>query len=177
MTSRRETIATLLEWYEDLLHGWEQPGRGANGYFQLNACLRHPSYRELERQLVDMRSREPVVYWNVCQRYLYAPKVQILRCPACTRQPKGRLEAMIVEGLRNAKDEPQGSSQAAKRYHKHGHKSVALAPAHVRSNFAVRPNLVLQGIVDMDTHWSWKGEIQVPDFEHPRDNGNDARAA
>lgn len=159
MTRRQEIISTLLEWYEDVLNSWHDGrGNGDYGYPMCNAVYNHPSYRELERLLVELRSTDPAVYWNVAQRYLYAPTKVVLRCSSCGPKPD-KPEAALLHPL----DEPQPPF-GVERFHRHGWNVVTLRPQKVRApSLAIDPRLVAAGISWLDEHWV--GEPFVPDFE------------
>jgi len=164
MTRRQEIIATLLEWYEAVLNSWQ--GDWASepfGFPRVNAILRHPSYVELERLLVLMREDEPVIYWNIMQRYLYAPSKPVLRCSACGPAPE-----KVESALLHARDEPLPPFGVDK-FHTHGRKVLTLRPVRVRvPSLAIRPELVTAGIEWLDEHWRDDTEPFVPDFEAKR---------
>lgn len=157
MTHRQEIIATLLEWYEAVRESWND-GLGAGDYGLPMLCpvYNHPSYRELDRLLDEMRSAEPVIYWNIAQRYVYAPTKVVLRCPRCGPKPE-RIEASLLH--------PRDALQATEDlHHKHGGTLVKLNPVRVRvPSQAIRPELISAGIEWLDERWM--GEPFVPDFE------------
>ena len=183
MTRRQEIIATLLEWYEAVLNSWQ--GDWASepfGFPRVNAILRHPSYVELERLLVVMREDEPVIYWNITQRYLYAPSKVVLRCSVCGPAPKkatplaphasrreaAQVRAEVESGLLHVRDEPLPPFGVDK-FHTHGRKVSTLRPVRVRvPSLAIRPELVTAGIKWLDEHWRDDTEPFVPDFEAKR---------
>jgi len=162
IATRQEIIATLLEWYEAVLYSWQDGlGSGDYGFPMANLVWRHPSYRELERLLIVMREDEPIIYWNVMQRYLYAPSKPVLRCSACGPAPE-----KVESALLHARDEPLPPFGVDK-FHTHGRKVLTLRPVRVRvPSLAIRPELVTAGIEWLDEHWS--GEPFVPDFEAKR---------
>jgi hypothetical protein len=159
LTRRQEIIATLLEWYQDVLESW-QDGTASDsfGFPRVNAILRHPSYQELERLLPMLRAEEPEVYWNVTQRYVYAPTKCVLRCVNCGPSPNA-----IAYGLLHPRDELQRPDGQI-RFHQHGRKIIQLRPVRVRNpSKAIRPELIERGIVWIDDHFAI--EPFVPDFE------------
>lgn len=159
MTRRQEIIATLLEWYRDVLESWNDGnGAGDYGFPRLCPVYNHPSYRELDRLLDAMRSQAPELYWNITQRYLYAPTKVVLRCARCGPKPE-RTEAALL----HVKDthQPAGNEEV---HHKHGGTLVKLNPVRVRvPSQAIRPELITAGIEWLDAQW--RGEPFVPDFE------------
>lgn len=158
MTPRREIIATLLEWYQDVLNPWTTGGSGEGGFPMMNPILNHPSYRELERLLPELRDSEPATYWNLAQRYIYAPTKPVLRCSSCGPHPES-----AEYGILHPRDEHQRPNGDI-RFHQHGRKVVTLRPVRVRvPSLAIRTELVDRGIVWLDHHWA--GEPFIPDFE------------
>ena len=183
MTRRQEIIATLLEWYEAVLYSWQDGmGSGDYGYPMANPAWNHSSYRELERLLIVMREDEPIIYWNIMQRYLYAPSKVVLRCSVCGPAPKkatplaphasrreaAQVRAEVESGLLHARDEPLPPFGVDK-FHTHGRKVLTLRPVRVRvPSLAIRPELVTAGIEWLDEHWRNDTEPFVPDFEAKR---------
>lgn len=153
---RLEVIGTLLEWYEAVLNSWHDVrAAGDHGYPRVCPVLNHPSYRELERLLPMLRDHDPVVYWDVAQRYLYAPSKVVLRCSSCGPKPDHP-----SYGLLHPKDEVMG----ADRWHNHGRTVVQLRPARVRvPSKAIEPKHLTVGIAWLEENW--RGEPFVPDFE------------
>lgn len=157
MTRRQEIIATLLEWYEAVRDSWND-GTGAGDYGLPMLCpvYNHPSYRELDRLLSELRPAEPILYWNITQRYLYAPTKVVLRCPKCGPKPE-RFEAALL----HARDHMQMPDEV---HHKHGGTLVKLNPVRVRvPSFAISPTKLAEGIEWLDSRWV--GEPFIPDFE------------
>lgn len=167
MTRRQEIIHTLLEWYEDVLNSWQDGlASEAFGYPTVNAILRHPSYRELERLLPMLRAEEPVTYWNVMQRYLYAPTKVVYRCASCGPRQDSPTYAIL-----HPNDQPQphwgDRDDGPTMMHRHGRKVVTLRPCRVRApSLAIRPELVSRGIVWIDDHFAV--EPFIPDFDSPK---------
>lgn len=174
MTHRQTVIATLLEWYEAVLNSW-QDGTASDpfGTQRVNKILLHPSYRELERLLPELRSAEPVTYWNLAQRYWLAPSKQVLRCPRCGPAPEPpkedrdradkMLEYATVYALLHHRDVALPAF-GVDVDHKHGRDLVALRPVRVRvPSQAIRPELVERAIGWLDEHW--QGEPFIPDFD------------
>lgn len=158
MTRRQEIIATLLEWYEDVLNSWaDGTAVDPHGYPRENQIIRHPSYRELERLLGEMRIAEPVIYWDMVQRYLYAPQRVVYRCPRCGPKPES-----LAAGLPHPKDLPP-PPYGKDVDHKHGGKLWALRPTRIRMCWAIRAENLVRGIEWLDHNW--QGEPFVPDFE------------
>lgn len=161
MSKRQEIIATLLEWYEAVRDSWNDgSGAGDYGLPMLCAVYNHPSYRELDRLLSELRSAEPVIYWNIVQRYLYAPTKVVLRCPKCGPKPE-RIEAALLHP-RDTLPPPGGDVVLCKR-----HRGLTMVPTRVRvPSLAIRPELLIRGIEWLDQNW--RGEPFVPDFEAKR---------
>lgn len=157
MTRRQEIIATLLEWYEAVRESWNDgAGSGDYGLPMLCPVYNHPSYRELDRVLHEMRHAEPVLYRVITQRYLYAPTKVVLRCPKCGPKPE-RIEAAAL----HPKDTPQAPG-GEDIHHKHAGTLIKLNPVRVRV-MQVKPELLVKGIEWLDANW--QGEPFVPDFE------------
>lgn len=158
MTKRQEIIATLLEWYESVLCNWAD-GTSSDpfGTARENKIIRHPSYVELERLLPLLRSAKPEVYWDIVQRYLYAPQKIVYRCPRCGPNPHS-----LAAGLPHHKDTPQPPF-GEDIDHKHSGKLYSLRPTRVRDNWAISAANLEAGIAWLDENWV--GEPFVPDFE------------
>ena len=89
LTAREERVKVLLEWYKDALETMQRSGDEAYGGAPGSVCLlmgdlwHHPSYRDLERTLKEFRSAEPILWWNVRERYITNTSRTVLACPRC----------------------------------------------------------------------------------------------
>lgn len=158
MTRRQEIIVQLLEAYQDVVESWKDGlGSGDFGFPMLNPVYNHPSYKELDRQLVALRDAEPAIYWDIAQRYLYGDMRVVYRCPRCGPKPES-----FASGLPHPKDLPQ-PPHGVDVDHKHGGKLWALRPTKIRCSWAIRAENLEKGVLWLDEHW--QGEPFVPDFE------------
>lgn len=158
MTRRQEIIVELLENYQHVVESWKDwLASGDHGFPMLNPVYNHPSYKELDRQLVALREAEPVIYWDVAQRFLYGDMRVVYRCPRCGPKPES-----LAAGLPHHKDHPQPPF-GVDIDHKHSGKLFPLRPTRVRNCHALRVENLEAGIAWLDDHW--QGEPFVPDFE------------
>ena len=165
MNQREEIVSTLLEWYEDVLNSWND-GLGAGDYRYPRLCpaYNHPSYKELDRLLDVMRSEIPVTYWNISQRYLYAPSKVVMRCPRCGPSPN-RIEASLI----HPRDVPRPSGNeklicSGRRRENRLHGPELMRPVKVRiPSRAVRPDEIRSGISWLAENFAI--EPTIPNFE------------
>lgn len=109
---RRDLIVTtLLDWYQDVIESWrDDTAAGDHGYPMMNRAWNHPSYRELERLRLIMRTTERRLHWHLAERYLRATHHRVMRCPRCDRTW------------------PYTDTLGV---HRHGHHVISLVPASV----------------------------------------------
>jgi hypothetical protein len=143
---KKAIILTLLEWWKDVTESWND-GAGAGDFGQpmLNPALNHPSYRELERLRIIMRVEEPVLYWNLRERYLVSVTRNADVCPVCH---KAGIEA--TEGLP----------------HRHKLEGRLRKVEPVRAVVTVVSKAVRPELVDLAVGWladNFRGEPFVPD--------------
>jgi hypothetical protein len=132
----------LLENYIDVVNGLqERPLGGVDGWPQVCAAWRHPSYRELERLRIQMRDAEPFTYWHIAESFFRATFKRVAYCPRCERI---------------------AAAEFINSEHRHGQKSITLVPrCHRVVSQAVEPMLVERGIAWLDDRWN--GEPFIPD--------------
>jgi hypothetical protein len=174
-TDRRiDRIQVLLEWYIDLLYGWDDgAGDGSFGVRLPRAELRHTSYLELERLLPLLSAAEPEAYWHLAERYWRAPWSIVLRCPRCVPRPTSRdsIEAQHAYLRRHPSDKtpsgprivPGRKRPTHQRWHTHSGKAVQMRPVRVICpSSAVEPSEVARALVWLDEHW--QGPADLPEF-------------
>jgi hypothetical protein len=89
LTPREERVRTLLEWYKDAVETMQRSGDESYGGAPGSVCLlmgdlwHHPSYRELDRTLRRFQAAEPVLWWNVRERFITNTARTVLACPRC----------------------------------------------------------------------------------------------
>lgn len=163
----RDVVVELLEHYVDVLEGL-QDGDGASSDDEFLALMceawNHPSYRELERLRLRLRSTDPAAYWHLAGAYFRPERRRVMRCvhgwetghEAHNYRDRGRCRFSISVGAyRRAKSLPT---------HTHMGRRFALAPATVR---VVSP-LVDRGVVGwcvvwMVDRWDPRVPLVVPD--------------
>ena len=139
--TRRERIVVLLDNYVDVEAGLRD--RGSEGIHVPLMCSawNHPSYRELDRLLGEMKDACQHLYWHLAQTYFHSSHRRVLQCPRC----KG-----IMPTWHSA------------NFHKHGHSNVAVVPRVVRViHQAVRNEHVEEAVVWLDENW--RGDPSLPD--------------
>jgi hypothetical protein len=149
LTPREERIRTLLDWWVDVLEGWQELGRGADGLGvkMMSRAWNSPSYKELHRCLILMRDENNRVYWHVRENY-QAPRRTVLACPKCG-------DACEIAGKWFDKN---GN---VTRRHKHGDIVFFVRKTVPTVNAAVRDDVVLDGVRWIASRF--RGEPFVPD--------------
>lgn len=141
---RVERLRILLENYVDVVEQGLRDQRGEGEHLpMMSRAWNHASYRELDRVLVQLREREPPLYWHLSQLYVYAPTRRVLVCanPHCT--------ATFPSWVRVS-------------FHKHGRRHVPFVPRVIR-----QPKVVVDDVqVGRAIAWlerEWQGEVFLPD--------------
>jgi hypothetical protein len=134
LTPREERIQLLLEWWTDVLEGWQEGGRGGDelGVRMMGRAWNHPSYRELERCLIALRDEENATYWHVREQY-QAHRRMVLQCPRC----------LAVSEVAAKHFDDHGNVRLR---HKHDGPVFFVRKAMLVVNHAVRPDVVLAGV-------------------------------
>jgi hypothetical protein len=154
-TDREAKIAVLLEWWADVVEGWQEAGSGADdfGIRMMARAYNHPSYRELERCLIALRAENKPVYRHVQARYR-GERRMVLECPHCHDQLEIAAKHFDDRGH-------------VRKKHKHGdvvffvRKSVPVLPEWVRED------VVRAGIADLAERFC--GEPFIPNFGRKKD--------
>jgi hypothetical protein len=138
--TRPERIAFLLEHLEDVRYGVRDKGSAGEHIPLMCRAWNHPSYRQLEKLLPELRAEQPALAWHLSKTY-FGGRRRVLQCPRCNG---------VVPAWSSA------------NFHKHGGKNVALAPRVLRVvPLEVRRELVAQAIAWLDERW--RGGVFVPD--------------
>ncbi len=139
LSPKEDKIEQLLSWYVDVLEGWQELGRGADGFGlkMMSRAWNTRTYQELNRCLLALRDEDCRTYWHVRERWLTGGWRTVLACPSC-----GAVENVaakhFVEGLK-------GRHVVLK--HKHAGESVFFVLRSVpHVSAAVRPEVVTAGV-------------------------------
>lgn len=149
LTAREQKIELLLTWYMDVLEGWQEMGRGADGMGVklMGRAWNHPTYQELQRCLIRLRDEENATYWHVRETFQAARRT-VLACPRCFAVSEVAAKHFDANG-------------AVKIRHKHPDVVFFVRKTVPAVNAAVRPEVVRDGI-----RWiasAFAGEPFVPD--------------
>lgn len=141
MNDRRERIALMLEWYNDVEAGMRDVLGSGDHIPLMCRAWRVPEqgYPELRYQLGQLHSLEPRLYKHLAWWYFHSTRKRASVCPRCNT---------VMHHTRN--------------FHQHGRQSVAVVPRMLR----VQPAWVRQSVVDDAVDWletNWRGAVFVPD--------------
>jgi len=139
--TRRERIATLLEFFRDVEEGFADRAHSDDRVIGMCRAWNHSSYVQLRRLLPELASAEPVAYWNLAERYTrWAETRRVAWCRKCGPHPP----------------EHVGS------HHKHGRGRLVrlVAKTEYVTSKAVRPAEVGRAIDWLEARWA--GDATLP---------------
>ena len=158
LSPKEETIQTLLAWYVDVLEGWSELGRGADGFGvkMMSRAWNTRTYQELNRCLLALRDEDNRTYWHVRETYLAGSRRTVLACPHPGCNESCEVAAKWFDERGNVS-----------RKHKHGDTVFWVRKTVPVVNAAVNPEAVTRGVKWLAERFV--GEPYVPDELRPKE--------